>query len=199
MSPPRVVITRWQNSRPMPLPPLSARVVTGSRVSRLSTSGGMPGPLSVTRRAGCGLRPGSMATRSSAMCTRGCAGGSARRAIKAFLTSVHSTRYSRSRRPGSVKSATSSTDNQPASAASNGYSACTARTSSPARRLAEVSPRLASRAVCTKVDTNDCAYSARRCAASIMNSTSPGFCCAMCAMPSLLSGLTRWFSRMAER
>src|SRR6059058_2715058 len=46
MLPPIDCITRWQNMRPMPLPPDCARVVTGSRVSLASTSGGMPGPLS---------------------------------------------------------------------------------------------------------------------------------------------------------
>ena len=34
IEPPSELITRWQNSNPMPLPPESARVVTGSRVSR---------------------------------------------------------------------------------------------------------------------------------------------------------------------
>ena len=72
IAPPMACITRWQNIRPMPLPPDCARVVTGSRVSLASTSGGMPGPLSVKRiQAARPSTPGLAARPRYASC--GCA------------------------------------------------------------------------------------------------------------------------------
>lgn len=100
----------------------------GSRVRRASTSGAMPGPLSMKRiqargAPGPGAQSTSMRRRGSAV---------SRSARMAFLVRVHSTRYSRSRRPGRRKSCRSSVLTQWRSRSSKGYSS----TSEPSRLAA---------------------------------------------------------------
>ena len=136
----------------MPLPPALARVVTGSRVSLDSTSGSMPGPLSVKRIQ---LLVGPRTGVSSPSSIRSRGAGPPRSTSKAFLASVHSTRYSRSRRPGSLKSPDNSLSTQERSSPSNGYSSSRLRTRLAALTVSSTAPGYASRADCTKVDTSD--------------------------------------------